>query len=684
MSKNLLSDETSPYLLQHQDNPVHWRPWGAEAFAEARHSGRPILLSVGYAACHWCHVMAHESFEDPQTAALMNAHFVNIKVDREERPDIDNIYQTALALLGEHGGWPLTMFLNADGEPFWGGTYFPPTPRYGRPAFSEILNRIAEVHREQPDRIAENAAKLSAAVAESTAPAATGEGRLDLAQLDTAAEYALRLVDHVQGGTHGAPKFPQPGFFRFLWRAHRRNHSESHLAAVTRTLGAICQGGIYDHLGGGFARYSTDAAWLVPHFEKMLYDNAQILELLAETWQITGSDLYAVRARETVEWLLRDMRVWEPGADPADPDAIYAFASAYDADSEGVEGQYYIWTPDEITRVLGPEEGSLFNTSYGVSVGGNWEGVNILNRSHASGLPPAEDESRLAEARAKLLAHRQMRVPPLCDDKVLADWNGLMIAALARAAGIFDRPDWLDAARTAFAFILRNHGESGRLRHSWRDGKARHPSVLDDYANLCRAALFLFEATAEEAYLAQAVAWTEIANSRYWDETGGGYYLTADDTESLIARPKTIHDNAVPPGNGTMVEVLAKLFHLTGDTSYRDRAENLLAAFAVSPADQYVMMATLCMGFEALERPVQVVIAGEDVDAAGLLTAARQAAPPAHVLLRARPGSDLPSGHPAQGKGPVDGQAAAYVCVGPTCGLPITDPSLLREELTRL
>ena len=683
MSKNLLGNETSPYLLQHKDNPVHWRPWGTDAFDEARRSGRPVLLSVGYAACHWCHVMAHESFENAEIAALMNDLFVNIKVDREERPDIDNLYQTALSLLGEQGGWPLTMFLNPDGKPFWGGTYFPPEPRYGRMAFPQVLNRISEVYHGESERVQQNAMALSAAVARHAGPDTAAGSRPTLADLDTAADYALRLIDPVNGGTHGAPKFPQPALFRFLWRAYRRNRSEAHSGAVIRTLDALCQGGIYDHLGGGFARYSTDPVWLVPHFEKMLYDNAQLVDLLTEAWQITGSDLYAARIRETIAWVLRDMRVGESGTDDGDVSARYAFASAYDADSEGVEGQYYVWALDEITRVLGPEEASFFNMAYDVSAAGNWEGVTILNRSQAPDLLDAEGEARLAAARSKLLAHRGYRIPPLRDDKVLADWNGLMIAALARAAGVFNEPGWLAAARTAFDFIRGNHGESGRFFHSWRAGAARHPAVIDDYANMSRAALTLFEATGEADYLHQAENWVGIADTHYWDEQAGGYFLTADDTESLIARPKTIHDNAVPPGNGTMLEVLARLFHLTGKDAYRDRAEALVAAFAVSPADNYVLMPSLCMGLEALERPVQIVIADAG-DAGDLLRAARDSAPPAHVLSVTTAESALPGGHPAVGKGPVDGVSAAYVCVGPTCGLPVTDPSLLREELARL
>jgi len=679
MSQNQLADETSPYLLQHKDNPVHWRPWGPEAFAEAKRQNKPILLSVGYAACHWCHVMAHESFENPATAEAMNRLFVNIKVDREERPDVDLIYQSALALLGEHGGWPLTMFLTPDGEPFWGGTYFPSSARYGRPAFADVLHRIAEIHSDEPDKVLHNAQALRDGIARLGESA--GNGALSRAGLDATADAALQLVDPANGGTHGAPKFPQPTFFRFLWRAYRRTGKDAYRGAVTTTLDAMSQGGIYDHLGGGYARYSTDAVWLVPHFEKMLYDNAQILELLAETWRVTGSDLYAVRAAETVDWTLRDMKVEAPG----NPDS-FAFASAFDADSEGVEGLYYVWSDEEIDSVLGPEDSAFFKTAYGVTAPGNWETVNILNRSAAPGLRTPEEEDRLAAARTKLLAARNGRIPPLRDDKVLADWNGLMIAALANAGMTFERPDWIAAARTVFDFILDQHGKDGRLRHSWRGGRGRHPAVLDDYANLARAALALYQATDDPDYLARTESWANLLDDHYWDDAAGAYFLTAADTADLITRPKTAADNAVPPGNGTMAEVLARLFHLTGNPHYRNRAEGLISALAAPEPERNLAMTTLCMGFEILDNPVQTVIVGKKgkPDTESLLLTARRFGPPSQVICRADPGGRLPDDHPAHGKPQVEGKATAYVCVGATCGLPTADPEVLRESLSQL
>ncbi|MCG8507790.1 MAG: thioredoxin domain-containing protein, partial [Rhodospirillales bacterium] len=474
--------------------------------------------------------------------------------------------------------------------------------------------------------MAHNAEALKDAMARMAQP--PSGGGLDGTALDATAEAALSVIDTVKGGTHGAPKFPQPSFFRFLWRSYRRNRDIRLRDAVTTTLDAICQGGIYDHLGGGFARYSTDAEWLVPHFEKMLYDNAQILELLAEAWQETGTELYRIRARETVDWLIRDMRVWANGDGPG-TGMPFGFASAFDADSEGVEGQYYIWGQADIEALLG-DRARPFIDAYGVTPKGNWEGVNILNRSARPELGDGAYEAGLAESRATLLAEREKRVPPTRDDKVLADWNGLTIAALANAGAIFDEPEWIDLARRVFEFICRNHTVDGRLRHSWCAGSARHPAVLDDYANLSRAALALFQATGSETYLNQAEAWVAVLDRRYWDPEGGGYYLTADDSHDLITRPKTVADNAVPPGNGTMVEVLARLYQLTGNTAYRDRADALVRIFSGTEVGHQINMPSLFMGFEMLDKPVQIVVVGDPAapDTLALVRAAQNGAPP--------------------------------------------------------
>ena len=674
---NRLAQESSPYLLQHADNPVAWQAWGPEAFAVAKRENKPVLLSVGYAACHWCHVMAHESFENEETARLMNELFVNIKVDREERPDVDVLYQQALALMGEHGGWPLTMFLTPQGEPFWGGTYFPPTPRYGRPGLPQVLQTIAQVYRDDPDRVAHNVAALTEALGRLSRNAA-GQG-IPLDLIDQAADRVLREVDPLEGGIGDAPKFPQCPTLKLLWRAWTRRRVERFREAVELTLDKMCQGGIYDHLGGGFARYAVDRQWLVPHFEKMLYDNAQILDLLTWAWQDSGRPLYAERARETVAWVLREMIA---AADGSGTRPCGAFASAFDADSEGEEGRFYVWSEAEIDAALGADA-ALFKAHYDVTPEGNWEGRTILNRSRNSLLKDAETEAALARARAKLLALRDGRARPAWDDKVLADWNGLMIAALVRAAPVFEQPAWLDAATRAFDFVRTEMTVDGRLRHAWRHGRARHPATLDDYANLCDAALALHEATGEARFLEQAEAWVAVLDRHYWDAAAGGCFLTADDTEGLILRSKTAHDSATPAGNGTLVGVLARLHYLTGRAAYRARAEALVAAFAGEIERNFFPLATLMCGAEFLAAAQQIVVIGPPDAAAtrALVAAVHELSLPDRVLQTLAPGTTLPEGHPAHGKDQVDGRPTAYVCRGATCSLPLTEPAALTEAL---
>ncbi len=661
---NRLADQTSPYLLQHQDNPVDWRPWGPEAFAAARSESKPILLSVGYAACHWCHVMAHESFEDEATAALMNRLFVNIKVDREERPDVDTIYQSALAMMGQQGGWPLTMFLTPDGEPFWAGTYFPPDSRYGRPAFRDILEAVSEAWHGQRDKVDQNVAALRDGLAR-TAATAPAKG-LSLGLLDAAARQALGVVDMAEGGLDGAPKFPQPALFAFLWRAGLRTGERGLGEAVHLTLDRMCQGGIYDHLGGGFARYSTDAHWLVPHFEKMLYDNAQLVGLLTEAWRETGSPLYARRVAETIAWALREMRA-EGGA----------FAATLDADSEGEEGRFYVWTEAEIDALLPPDQAADFKRVYDVRPEGNWEGRTVLHRNHRDG--GGGDE--LDEARRALWQAREKRVRPGRDDKILGDWNGLMIAALAEAAFAFDQPAWLNAARTAFDGVRAQLLRGDRLGHAYRQGRRQAAAMLDDYAAMARAALTLHEITAEPGFLAFARSLVATADAHYWDEAAHGYFFTADDADDLILRTKTALDTATPSGNGMMAEVLVKLYHLTGESGYRDRAERLIAAFSGLVRRQFMGLPTLLDAFELLARPTQVVVVGPAEAARPLLRAVAETAIPTRILLQPAPDHALPAGHPAHGKGMVDGRPAAYVCIGPTCSAPATTPDALRERL---
>jgi Highly conserved protein containing a thioredoxin domain len=671
MSANLLGQETSPYLLQHKENPVHWMAWGPEAFERAKRENKPVLLSVGYAACHWCHVMAHESFENPETAALMNDLFVNIKVDREERPDVDQIYQSALALLGQQGGWPLTMFLTPDAEPFWGGTYFPPGPRYGRPGFPDVLQGVAQTYRAEPDKVTRNVTALKDALGKLSENRAAGD--IDLAVLDQIAERLVREVDPFNGGIGSAPKFPQVPIFELLWRAWLRTGKQPYREAVTNTLAHMGQGGIYDHLGGGFARYSVDEMWLVPHFEKMLYDNAELLDLMTLVWQEEREPLFEARIRETVGWLLREM-IAEGGA----------FAATLDADSEGEEGRFYVWTEEEIDRLIGADA-AVFKRAYGVTPQGNWEGVTILNRLHRIEMPDAETEATLGKQRAILWQEREKRVRPGWDDKVLADWNGLMIAALAHAGMVFDEPEWIAAAQRAFAFIRDRMTENGRLLHSWRAGKLKHRATLDDYALMTRAALALHEATGEAGYLDQARSWVRVLDERFWDAEAGGYFYTADDAKDLIIRTKSAHDSAIPSGNGTMLAVLATLYHRTGDAAYRERADALVAAFSGELGRNFFPLPTFLNAVERLQRGLQVVIVGDpqSADTQALRRTVLDRSLPDRILSVVPPGTDLPASHPAHGKGMQNGAATAYVCTGMTCSPPVTAPAALADALQR-
>jgi uncharacterized protein YyaL (SSP411 family) len=666
---NRLGRETSPYLLQHKDNPVHWRPWGEEALAEARATGKPILLSVGYAACHWCHVMAHESFEDEATAAVMNDLFVNIKVDREERPDVDAIYMGALHELGEQGGWPLTMFLTSEAEPFWGGTYFPKDSHYGRPSFVRVLNEVARVYREEPDKVRQNAVVLKERL-KPTRPAAAPEPPTDPMLADLGRRL-IQAVDPVNGGIRGAPKFPQAQFLGFLWRAGLRYGLPNPLEAVGLTLTHIAQGGIYDHLGGGFSRYSVDERWLVPHFEKMLYDNALLVELMTEAWREKKSPLYAMRIAETVGWLLREMVVDGGG-----------FAASLDADSEGEEGKFYVWSLAEIEEVLGLDDARLVAEIYGVAPEGNFEGHNILNRLNALELRDPETERRLAEMREKLFQRRASRVRPGFDDKVLADWNGLMISSLAQAADVFVRADWLEAAERAFNFVSTRMNKDGRLLHAYRAGEAKTPATANDYANMIKAALTLANVTRKHDYVDRAREWVYVFDRHYWADDLGGYYFVADDTGDLIVRPLSGQDEATPNANAVMVSNLAALHLWTGEERYRQRAEAILRAFAGSIASNVLGHTGLLAAEVDLLAPAHiVVIAPEGTDPLALRRALHEVSLPSAVIQQVRAGQELPASSAAHGKTAIEGKPTAYVCIGPQCSLPVTDPWALVETV---
>ena len=659
--ENRLARETSPYLLQHKHNPVDWWPWGTEALAEAKRANKPILLSVGYAACHWCHVMAHESFEDAETAKVMNDLFVNIKVDREERPDIDQIYMSALHHLGEHGGWPLTMFLTPDGEPFWGGTYFPKTARYGKPAFADLLREIERVFRQEPQSVEQNRSALMARLAESARP----QGRVTIAaaDLDRAADQLARVIDPVNGGMRGAPKFPQAMMLECLWRAGERTNTARYSAAVELTLARICEGGIYDHLGGGFSRYSVDERWLVPHFEKMLYDNALLLELLAVAYLRSGNELFRRRARETVTWLAREMTTQEG-----------AFCASLDADSEGEEGKFYVWSLDEVTAALGQEDAEFFAAHYDVTAEGNFEGHNILNRlKHVS--RSAEDEQRLAALREKLLNVREKRVRPGRDDKVLADWNGLMIAALVNAGLAFGEPLWVEMAARAFLFIDAKMSHGDRLGHSWRAGKLMVPGLASDHAAMIRAALALHEATDEHAYLECALDWQATLDRHYANPNNGGYFLTADDAEGLVVRPSATTDEATPNPNAVAAQNLIRLALFTGRHAWRDKADGLFAGIAPSAAENLFAHLALLNALDLRLRAAEIVVTGEDERAGELLVAARKLPFLDRVVLHAS--HALPAEHPAHDKIKAAAHSAAFICIGETCSLPVSEPDAL-------
>jgi uncharacterized protein len=665
--ENRLAQETSPYLLQHRHNPVDWWPWGPQALAEAERTNKPILLSVGYAACHWCHVMAHESFEDEATASVMNDLFVNIKVDREERPDVDQIYMSALHMMGEHGGWPLTMFLTPKGEPIWGGTYFPKDARYGRPAFVDVLRQVSRIFKDDPETVEQNRAALMRRLSDETRPA--NKATVGLRELDRIADQLAGLIDTVHGGLRGAPKFPQAAVFELLWRAGLRRGEQRFFDLVEFSLDRICEGGIYDHLGGGFARYSVDDKWLVPHFEKMLYDNAQLLELLALAYRRSGKPLFRQRARETVDWLQREMITGEG-----------AFSASLDADSEGEEGKFYVWSLAEIEDALGKDDAAFFAQHYDVSAGGNFEGHNILNRLQQRERS-ADDENRLAALRTKLLSVRDKRVRPGLDDKVLADWNGLMIAALVNAGLLLEEKSWFDLAARAFDFVLRHMTRGDRLGHSWRDGRLVFPGLAADFAAMIRAALALYEASGEHVYLERAVTW-QNALDRHYANAAGGYYFTADDAEGLVVRPNATTDEATPNPNSVAAQNLVRLALLAGSESWRAQADRLIEGILPQAAESVFGHLSLMNAVDLRLRAAEIVLTGEDIEA--FAAAALRLPWLDRVVLRAPSAAALPPTHPAQAKIAATGQTAAFICVGETCSLPVTRPEAIADAVAAM
>ncbi|MFN2135056.1 MAG: thioredoxin domain-containing protein [Candidatus Promineifilaceae bacterium] len=675
---NKLAAESSPYLLQHAGNPVEWYPWGEEALQRARAEDKPILLSIGYAACHWCHVMAHESFEDPRTAALMNEHFINIKVDREERPDLDNIYMSAVQALTGQGGWPMTVFLTPDGAPFYGGTYFPPTPRYGMPSFTQLLNSVITAWRSQREEIEKSAGSIRAHLqgARASSEAATVPGE---ALLDQALEGIVRAFDSEQGGFSGAPKFPPSMTIEFLLRmaAGRDDHKALHMAELTLTK--MAHGGMYDQLGGGFARYSTDAYWLVPHFEKMLYDNALLARAYLHAYQLTGKVLYRRVVEETLDFVVRDMRHAGGG-----------FYSSYDADSEGEEGKFYVWQAEEIRRVL-QNDADLFMARYGVSAGGNWEGKNIL---HVVQEIPAiaerfhSDESsvieRLQLARDKLLIVRDGRPWPGLDDKVLTAWNGLMLAAFAEAGLILDRPDYLQVAAKNAEFLFNTmRREDGRLLRTWNAGsEAKYNAYLEDYAYLADGLLALYQATFDPQWFTWAAELAGQMVTHFRDASGGGFFDTSNDHESLLFRPKEVQDNATPSGNSVAAQVLQKLSLYTGNGAYWDIAEdsvNRLAGFMARFPTGFANW--LCAASFALGNPAEVAIVG-DPDATQTKALIRVVAAEFRPYLVVAAGPSSNSIPLLADRDMIGGKPTAYLCRRFVCRTPVTEPAALAAQLS--
>jgi uncharacterized protein YyaL (SSP411 family) len=703
-----LIGETSPYLLQHAHNPVDWYPWGPEALNRAQAEDRPILLSVGYSACHWCHVMAHESFEDPETAGLMNELFVNIKVDREERPDIDAIYMEAVQAMTQHGGWPMTVFLTPEGKPFYGGTYFPSEPRYGMPSFRQLLLAIADAWRTRRRELESAGARMTDALARSglIRPA---ESELTPDVLGRARQGLLRSHDPDEGGFGGAPKFPQPMNLDFLLQSHARAGDGATLEAVTLTLHKMAAGGIYDQLGGGFHRYSTDDRWLAPHFEKMLYDNAQLARTYLHAWQITGDVTFRRIVEETLDYVLREMTSPEGG-----------FYSTQDADSEGHEGKFFLWTPAEVAALLGPEDARLFSACFDVTARGNFReggpGANILNIPRPPeivaadlGVGPARLAQAAARGRAILFAAREQRIHPGRDEKILAEWNGLMIHAFAEAGATLDRTDYVAAAQRAAEFVLGRMSESAnrqigksadqqtsnesrpssivhRLYRTYKDGRAHLNAYLEDYAAVALGLVGLYQATFELRWLEAATALAEIVIARFGDDAAGGFFQTSTDHEQLIARRKDFVDSAVPSGNSLAAELLLRLGKLLDRSDFTARAVATLRLMADAMGQQPLAFGRLLGALDFYLNPgPEIAIIGDpaaEETRALVAEAWRRYLPNSVLACAAATDIDAHALGPLLAARPqIGGRPTAYVCWNYACNLPVTERAALGSQL---
>ena len=683
---NRLANETSPYLLQHRNNPVDWYPWGDEAFAAARRLDRPSFLSVGYSACHWCHVMEHESFENAELAKKLNDHFISVKVDREERPDVDQIYMNAVQAITGRGGWPMSVFLTHDRRPFYGGTYWPPKGRMGMPGFDQVLDAVLDAWKNRRDSLTEQAEQLTEHLRQSGSAEGRGADVALSEKLVLGAETPLsRQFDSTNGGFGGAPKFPHPMDLRVLLRVWKRTSRRNALDIVTLTLDKMAAGGIYDHLGGGFHRYSVDARWLVPHFEKMLYDNALLANVYLEAYQATGRSAYAQTARETLDYVLREM---------TSPDG--GFYSTQDADSEGEEGKFYVWSRAEIAAVVGDDEAThAFCYCYDVTDEGNFEGHNILNRpktieqcAQVLGRTAAELQTALDAARRKLFDVRRMRVAPGLDDKVLVSWNGLMIAAMAQGTAVLGDARYLQAGRRAAEFIIAEmRRPDGRLLHSFRAGQAKHPGYLDDYASLGEALLALYEVDGRARWVDEAVALADVVLTRFADPAAGGFFYTADDHEQLIARNKDVFDNAVPSGSGLATTLLVRLAKLTGHARFADAAERSLRGVGDLFERAPTAVGQSLLALDTFVGPTQeiVVAAANEDERNAILTDLHRRYWPNKVVART-PG-DGDSEHLrglTRGKSAAAGaKAKLFVCENFTCRAPVEGLDAIRTEFEK-
>ncbi len=669
MHTNRLIDETSPYLLQHAHNPVDWYPWGEEAFERAKAEDKPVLVSIGYSACHWCHVMEHESFENEATAAIQNEHFVNIKVDMEERPDVDQIYMNFVQMTTGRGGWPMNVFLTPDKRPFFGGTYFPPSPRYGMPSWQQILLSIAEAYRGRRDEIEHSATDIVGELRRMSIVEAAG-GLSDTI-LDSAYTSFVRTFDATNGGWGGAPKFPQAMSIEFLLRYHHRTGDEKALEMVTRTLDKMALGGIYDQLGGGFHRYAVDAIWLVPHFEKMLYDNAQLVRVYLHAYQVTGNDAYKTIVVETLEYVRREML-----------DADGGFYSSQDADSEGEEGKFFVWTPDEIENVLGNSDGHAFCAAYDISAGGNFEGHSIPNLRSKQSLAPARNTA-FDEPRRKLFEHREHRIKPGRDEKVLTAWNGLMLAAFADAAAVLGSDEYLATAMRNADFILAELQHDGRLLRTWKQGRAKLNGYLEDYANVIDGLIVLYQASGEIRYLTEARRLADTMITEFWDEEGGGFFFTSHDHEELVVRNKDFYDNATPSGNSAAADVLLRISRFTGDDKYEKFAAATLRIIA-SQLRQYPQgfgRALSAMEFYLAETKEVVIVGSSNSD---LVREVLMAYLPNAVTAHSQVPEDQAAVIPLfAGREVVDGRPTAYVCANFVCQRPVTTVAEIRELILR-